>query len=150
MASGHGSVHHTRQPFSAVWHDLGIEQSINRDYGKYRDLYSRQDTLNRYLQTAHHKACFANSMRIMSGLQSGDEDNANISKHKEAAESRINADNKCISDIMDVMSDRMVNPFKVEKRASPDNKQPLMNIATSTVATETVTQFAPCEKNRRS
>ena len=31
-----------------------------------------------------------------------------------------------------------------------NNKQPLMNIATSTVATETVTQFGPCEKNRRS
>ena len=40
---------------------------------------------------------------------------------------------------MDVVSDRMVNPFMVEKGASPDNKQPLMNIATFTVATETVT-----------
>ena len=25
LASGHGSVHHTGRPFSAVWHDTGIE-----------------------------------------------------------------------------------------------------------------------------
>lgn len=79
-------------------------------------------------------------MRIMSGLQTCEEDDGNIIKHKEATQSRINTDNRCIADIVDLVSDRMVNSFQVEKGASRENKQPLMNIATSTIATEAVTQ----------
>ena len=33
------SVHHTKQPFNGIWHDTGIEQSINKDCGKYQHLY---------------------------------------------------------------------------------------------------------------
>ncbi len=35
LSSGHGSVHHTKRPLSGIWHDMGIEQSINKDCRKF-------------------------------------------------------------------------------------------------------------------
>ena len=38
------------------------------------------------------------------------------------------------------VSERMINPFEIDKGTSPKNKQPLLNITTSTVARNDVTQ----------
>ena len=58
--------------------------------------------------------------------------------HKEASSARMNKDEKDIESIVRIVSERMVNPFEIEKGASVEDKQPLVNIATSTVAPQEV------------
>ena len=49
------AIHHTTRPFSGIWQDMAIEQSINRDYGKYMHLSTHPEALNKYYLTAHLK-----------------------------------------------------------------------------------------------
>ena len=134
LSNGHGSVHHTSKPFCAVWHDMGIEQSINKDCGKHRHICTKDDALNKYYLTAHYKACVTSSVKAMCGMY---EDSP--SQHKEATISRQKDDNKAVEAMVKVITERMVNPFEIEQGSSADNMQPLINIATSTVATEEIT-----------
>ena len=69
----------------------------------------------------------------MSGLQLAD-------VHKEASGNRINADEQAINDVIMIVTERMVNPFVIEEETSTEDKQPLVNIATSTVADVDITE----------
>ena len=136
LSNGHGTVHHTKRPFNGVWHDLGIEQSINKECGKYRHLCTKPEALSKYYLTAHTKAAVAQQTRVMSDMATEE-----AQEHKEATKSRIKKDEDAIRAIIDVVNTRMVNPFLVEQGASMENKQPLINIFSSTVATEEITNY---------
>lgn len=70
----------------------------------------------------------------MSGISSADSDS-----HKEKSQNRITSDEEAVQSIVDVVTQRMVNPFVTEEGANTENRQPLLNIATSAVAPEKVT-----------
>ena len=69
----------------------------------------------------------------MSGLQLAD-------VHKEASGNRINADEQAINEVIMIVTERMVNPFVIEEETSTEDKQPLVNIATSTVTDTDITE----------
>ena len=127
------AIHHTMRPFSGIWQDMAIEQSINRHCGKYMHLSTGPEALNKYYLTAHLKATVVNLIEEMCGMNE-----ANDAQHKEATHSRINKDESAVQKIYKLISDQMVNPFVIEDRANPENRQPLVNIATSIAAPDNV------------
>ncbi len=129
VSSDNAAVYRTGRPFSGVWHDMGIEQSINRECGKFQHLYTREVALQKYYLTAHLKAAVTSMMKKMSGFLE-----SNRELHKESTSGRIMKDELAVQRIMNVVQSRMVNPFEVEEGACSDDKQPLVNIATSIVA----------------
>ena len=66
---------------------MGIEQSLNKDCGKYQHLTTNEKALTKYYLTAHYKAGVTALTKEMSGLQLTDAD-----VHKEASGNRVNAD----------------------------------------------------------
>ena len=60
---------------------------------------------------------------------------------KEFTDTRTEKDEAAIQRIVNIVSDRMTNPFIIEDEASPQNKQPLINIATSVVADPDITNY---------
>lgn len=135
LVDSQGAVYRTARPFSGVWHDMALEQSLNRDCGKHEHLATKDKALTKYYLTAHLKAAVTAMTKQMSGIQSSTSD-----VHKEATTKRTAADEAAVQAIIKTVTERMVNPFYIEHGTSPDNKQPLMNIATSTVAPLDVTE----------
>ena len=122
-------VYRTGKPFSGVWHDMALEQSLNKECGKFKQLYTNEGALQKYYLTAHRKAEVTNNMKMVSGFLETNRD-----EYKEASAARIKKDESAIQKIMSVVEERMVNPFEVDIDATEDEKQPLINIATSGVA----------------
>ena len=135
LIDSQGAVYRTKRPFSGVWHDMGIEQSLDKDCGKYQHLTTNEKALTKYYLTAHYKAGVTALTKEMSSLQLTDAD-----VHKEASGNRINADEQAINNVIKIVTERMVNPFVIEEQTSIEDKQPLVNIATSTVADVDITE----------
>ena len=57
------AIHHTTRPFSGIWQDMAIKQSINRDCGKYMHLSTPPEVLNKYYLTVHLKATVRNVVK---------------------------------------------------------------------------------------
>ena len=130
LTDSQGAVYRTKRPFSGVWHDMGIEQSFDKDCGKYQHLATNEKALTKYYLTTNYKAGVTGDERIT----------ANRDVHKEASCNRINADGQASSDVLKIVNERMVNPFVIEEQTSTEDKQPLVNIATSTVADVDITE----------
>ncbi|MES9881199.1 MAG: hypothetical protein ABW185_10000 [Sedimenticola sp.] len=135
ISGDNAAVYRTGRPFSGVWHDMGIEQSLNRDCGKFRHLYTHEGALQKYYLTAHLKATVTTMMKKMSGILQPDRE-----AHKESTSRRISKDEEAVKTIINMVQERMVNPFQVEEGACSDDRQPLVNIATSIVAPTNVTE----------
>ena len=101
--------------------------------GKYMHLSTRPEALNKYYLSAHLKATVINLIKEMCGMNE-----ANDAQHKEATHNRINQDESAVQKIYKLISDQMVNPFVIEDGANPENRQPLVNIATSVAAPDNV------------
>ena len=65
--------------------------------------------------------------------------------HKESTVSRIEKDEICIENIIDVVKKRMVNPFIVESERESENRKPLVKIATGLVAPPEVCSWLQAE-----
>ena len=64
-------------------------------------------------------------------------------KRKYCTGKHTHADDSAVKDTVNVVSERMINPFEIDKGTSPQNQQTLLNkswIATSTVAPDDVTE----------
>ena len=72
--------------------------------------------------------------KVISGFDENPDD------HEEATRSRIETDYNAIDKMVNVVNERMINPFQVEPGSLTNNRQPLVNIATSRRASEEVTQ----------
>ena len=127
------AVYRTNKPFSGVWHDMALEQSLNRECGKFKQLYTNEGALQKYYLTAHRKAEVTKNVKLLSGfLESSSEE------LKEASAERIKKDESAIQKIIAVVEERMTNPFEFDTSATEDERQPLINIATSGVASEEI------------
>ena len=119
--------------FSRVWSDMAIEQSINRDCGTLGGLMGLKTNISameRWFLFAHLKANVATATKAM--LVIGVDHPA--IQYKELTVNRIEKDEICIENIIDVVEKRMVNPFIVESEWDSENRRPLVNIATGLVA----------------
>ena len=56
LIDSQGAVYRTKRPFNGVWHDMGIEESLDKDFGKYQHLTTNEKALTKYYLTAHYKA----------------------------------------------------------------------------------------------
>ena len=120
ISSGHGYIHHTAKPFSI----MTIEQSLRKDCGKYQH-HTMNEALRKYYLTAHIKATVTHNLKVMSGFRDSDECGA---IHKEATKDRMQKDEAAVQQVLTVVKERMLIPFKVEDGCSNVNKQPLVNI----------------------
>ena len=96
---------------------MGIEQSLDKDCGKYQHLTTNEKALTKYYLTAHYKAGVTAVTKEISGLQLTDAD-----VHKEVSGNRINADEQAINDIIKIVTERIVNPFVIEEQTSTEDK----------------------------
>ena len=88
--------------FSRVWSDMAIEQSINRDCGTLgglTGLKTNVSAMERWFLTAHLKANVATATKAVLGIGV---DHPAI-PHKESTVSRIEKDEICIENIIDVV-----------------------------------------------
>ena len=129
ISTEQSAVYRTEKPFSGVWHDMALEQSLNKECGKFKQLYTNEGALQKYYLTAHRKAEVTKNMKMISGFLGTYRD-----EFKEATAERIKKDESAIEKVISVVEERMVNPFEVDIGATEDEKQPLINIATSGVA----------------
>ena len=88
--------------FSHVWSDMAIEQSINHDCGTLgglTGLKTNESSMDKWFLTAHLKANVATTTKAMLGIGV---DHPAI-PHRESTVSRIEKDEICIENIIDVV-----------------------------------------------
>ena len=85
--------------------------------------------MKRWLLTAHLKANVVTATKAMLGIGV----NHPAIPHKESTVSRIEKDEICIENIIDVVEKRMFNPFIVESEWDSENRKPLVNVAAGLV-----------------
>ena len=56
ISNEQSAVYRTGKPFSGVWHDMALEQSLNKECGKFKQLYTQEGALQKYYLTAHREA----------------------------------------------------------------------------------------------
>ena len=119
--------------FSRVWSDMVIEQSINCDCGTLGGLTGLQtnvSAMERWFLTTHLKANVGTATKAMLGKGV---DHPAI-PYKESTVSRIEKDEICIENIIEVVEKRMDSLFIVESEWDSENRKPLVNITTGLVA----------------
>ena len=102
LTTGNTTVYRNSTHFSGVRQYLAIEQTLNRDCGKYRHLCTKPEASAKHYRTAHNAAVTA-LMREMSGATSPDNE-----AHKVITKSLLTKDEGAIQKLLDVVSSRMV------------------------------------------
>ncbi|KAK3696845.1 hypothetical protein QZH41_003454 [Actinostola sp. cb2023] len=126
---GNFSVSRSRQPFAQVWTDMALEQSVNLDSkskGGIIGISQKPGALERWFLTAHERAAITTSLKEMCGY----EEVERVGTHKEARKKRVNKDEQDVQKIIECFtSGLMTNPFALDATATPEEKLPLVNIA---------------------
>ena len=123
IAGGHG-VSRSGQPFSTVWSDMALEQSVNaasKSAGGIIGKSQNASALEKWFLTVHERATIAAALKEMYGVQ-----NAEQGTHKEASPSRVKRDEEDIKKLVSCFtSGLMITPF--------DDAEDLVNFATGIV-----------------
>lgn len=129
FVSGNHSISRSTQPFSQVWTDMALEQSINLDCkskGGIVGISLKPEALERWFLTAHKRAAITTCVKEMCSL--GESKKA---KHKEIGGCRHSRDEEDIRKIVTTLTMVMTEPFHFE---DDDNELiPLVNLATGVV-----------------
>ena len=133
ISSEQFAVFRKGKAFRGAWHDMALEQSLNRKCGKSKQLYTQGRKLQKYYLTAHQKAEVTKNMKALSSFHVTERD-----EYKEASVERIKTDESAVRKIISVVEERMLNQFEVDIGASLDDMQPIINIATSGVASSEI------------
>ena len=81
---------------------MALEQSLNKEYGKFKQLYTNEGALQKYYLTAHRKAEVTKNMKMISGFLGTYRD-----EFKEATAERIKKDESAIEKVISVVEERM-------------------------------------------
>jgi len=123
---GDNVISRSSQPFSSVWTDMALEQSINLDSKSKRGnvgISLNADALHTWFLTCHERAAITSAVRQMCGS----DDPHRIGTHKEAALKRVERDENDVQKIItSLKSGLMKDPFAEESDS-------LSNIATGVV-----------------
>eukprot|EP00794_Sanderia_malayensis_P004496 gene4496-5094_t len=125
FVKGSHAVSRSGRPFTQVWTDMALEQSINADSkskGGIIGISRNPGALDRWFLTSHERASVTTSLKGMFLQES-----THLDGHKEAAAKRIARDEADVQKLISCFtSDLMRNSFK-------QDTQPLVNFGTGVV-----------------
>ena len=75
FADEHFGMYRTDKPFCGVRHVMTIEQSLNKECRKFKQLYTHEGALQKYYITARRKADVTHNMKRSSGFKAYVNDN---------------------------------------------------------------------------
>ena len=141
--NGNNPIRRSTKPFSQVWTDMALEQSINRDSkskGGIIGISQRPGALARWFLTSHEKATITGCLKEMCGFGAFN----HVENHKEAMLPRIKRDEEDIGKLLALFeSEMMTNPFVFGTTEKP---LPLITFATGVVAPEDISRQLVNEK----
>ena len=129
--NGNHPVSRSSQPFSQVWTDMALEQTINLDSksrGGIVGLTQNASALDRWFITSHKRAELTAATKRLCNLEDSDK----IGTHKEAGSQRVKRDENDVQRLINTITDTMSNPFDLSEASKEDPVQ-LRNIATGLV-----------------
>ena len=143
---GNHSVSRSNQPFSQVWTDMALEQSVNLDSKKRGGIIGitqKAEALDRWFLTIHERAAITTATKHMCGLQ----ENEKVGTHKDLGAQRLKRDEADVHKLLSVFtSELMTNPFSPSD--NDDNVcLPLVNIATGVVVPDEMTHSLVCARD---
>ena len=125
---GKHAVSRSTRPFSQIWADMALEQSVNLDsktQGGIVGISQKPGALERWFLTSHDRAAITSATKIMCGMQNADDSGS----HKEAGKQRMKRDEGDVQKLSSVFSSKIMrNPFTL----STEDVLPLINIVTGT------------------
>ncbi|KAL9983228.1 hypothetical protein ACROYT_G005368 [Oculina patagonica] len=130
VENGNHRVSRSEQPFSQVWTDMAVEQTVNLDSkarGGIIGISRNPSALKRWFLTSHERSAITASTKLMCGI----DDSSRIGSHKESGKHRKIRDEIVVQKVVAVIKESMVNPFKLAW--GDEEPAPLLNIATSVV-----------------
>lgn len=131
FVDGNHAIARSYQPFSQVWTDMALEQSINLDSkskGGIIGISQKESALERWFLTCHERSSITTACKEMCGIQDDDR----IGTHKEAGKGRIQRDEQVVQNIVQSITSGLVkNPFEIDTDYA--ERQPLLNIVSGTV-----------------
>ena len=130
--NGEHTVTRSSQPFSQVWSDMALEQSINLDSkkkGGITGITQKPGALDRWSLTSHERAAITSATKTMCGLEGGER----VGSHKEASRQRITRDESDVQELTAVVVNGIVtNQFDL-KQTDQGECIPLTNLASGLV-----------------
>lgn len=124
---GNHAVSRSQQPFSQIWTDMALEQSVNRDSktkGGIVGISQKEGALEKWFLTAHERAAVTTTTKEMCGVRT----DGTMSVHKERDSLRMKRDEDDVKKLVSTLESVMVNPFE-----GHDTTLPLSNLATGVV-----------------
>ena len=131
FCKGSHAVNRSTNPFSQVWTDMALEQSINLDSkssGGIIGITQKPDALARWFLTSHERAAITTATKELCGMG----DNDRVGSHKEAGSQRLKKDESDVQKLVSTVLDVMTDPFCMENVDDEDHCS-LLNIATGVV-----------------
>ena len=125
---GNHAVNRSCQPFSQIWTDMALEQTVNLDSktkGGIVDISQKARALERWLLTAQERTSISTATKELCGICNSDSKPAN----KEAGLRRISRDEEDMKKLMTMVLSVMSNPFDMES-VDDGVMVPLSNLAT--------------------
>ena len=128
--NGNHPVSRSKQPFSQVWTDMALEQTINLDSktrGGIIGISLNHSALERWFLTGHERIAVTTATKQMCGI----DDSSRTASHKESGKARKIRDEMDVHKVVTVIKESMVNPFK--PTWEDEEPPPLLNIVTGVV-----------------
>lgn len=121
---GNFTIRQTPGKFNAVWTDMALEKTYNRDAKTvlFRGITQKQATMDKYLK----------ALPVLTAISEETQKMVNMSETKDRGNSPMSAtkdDINAVEQIKSVVKNQMINPFNCE------NKKDLVNISTGEKAT---------------
>ena len=131
FTQGNHAVSRSCQPFSQIWTDMALEQTVNLDSktkGGIVGISQKAGALERWFLTAHERTAITTATKELCGICNSDSEPA----HKEAGLRRISRDEEDVKKHIATVQSVMSNPFDMES-ADDGVTVPLSNLATGVV-----------------
>lgn len=132
FVQGSHAVSRSCHPFSQVWTDMALEQSVNLDSktkGGIVGITQKPGALERWFVTAHERAAITTATKAMCGYQDVSDEHA--TSHKEAGSHRIKRDENDVRKVIQTVQSMMTNPFDLGNTC--EEVTPLTNLVTGLV-----------------
>lgn len=113
------AVNRITNPFSQMWTDMALEQSINLDRkssGGIIGVTKKPDALARWFLTSNERAAIATATKELCGMG----DNDRVGSHKEAGSQRIKKDESDVQKLVSTVLHVMTDPFYLENVGDED------------------------------
>ena len=142
---GNHAVSRSCQPFSQIWTDMALEQTVNVDSKTKGDMVGisqKARALERWFLTAHERTAITTATKELCGICNSDSKPA----HKEAGLRRISRDEEDVKKLITKVLSVMSNPFDMES-VDDGVTVPLSNLATGVVMPQDIaTRLLNAEK----